>query len=95
MSILKKFSSAADKIYKRITKKLCMLFGHRWLYKSYSNYIQANGEKYDFKASRSCTRCQEHAYYYTEWKVEPRSTMDFQSDYFSVPEIEINKVVYS
>jgi hypothetical protein len=95
MIVSKKLTVIEDKVLSRIAKKLCSLFGHRWLYKDYANYIQADGSKYDFQASRNCTRCNEHAYYYSAWRVETKSNIDFQSDYFSIPKIEINKVVYS
>jgi len=92
---MKKPALPADQLLTRIAKGLCNFFGHRWFYKDYSNYIQADGSKYDFKASRNCSRCNQHAYYYSEWKVEPKSGIDFQADYFSLPKIEINKIVYS
>ena len=93
--LTKKLSRLADRILNRIANKLCSRFGHRWLYKDYTNHIQADGSKYNFRASRNCTRCNQHAYYYTEWKVESKSVMDFQGDYYSLPKIEINKVIYS
>ena len=95
MNPMKKVSIFIDKLLVRIANKLCTVFGHRWLYKDYSNYIQADGNKYAFKASRSCTRCSQHAYFYTEWIPEVKSKTDHQGDYFGVREIEINKVLYS
>ncbi len=92
---MNKLTKLSDKLIRRIEKKLCKHFGHRWLYKDYSNYIQANGTKYDFKASRNCTRCNEHAYFYTSWKVEKKSKTDYEGDYFGRRVIEINKVTYS
>jgi len=91
----KRLALLADKVFVRIANKLCEIFGHRWLYKDYSNHIQADGNKYAFKASRCCTRCSEHAYFYSEWIAETKSKTDHQGDYFGVREIEINKVVYS
>jgi len=91
----KKIIFLANKAFVRIANKACTVFGHRWLYKDYSNYIQADGNKYAFKASRSCTRCSLHEYYYSEWIAESKSKTDHQGDYFGVREIEINKVVYS
>jgi hypothetical protein len=91
----KKLTRFADSIFSVIANKLCSRFGHRWLYKDYSNHIQADGSKYNFKASRNCSRCNQHAYYYAEWKVELKSRIDFQGDYFSSPKIEINKVIYT
>jgi hypothetical protein len=91
----KKIIVLADRLFVRIAKKLCTHFGHRWLYKDYSNYIQADGNKYAFKASRSCTRCNQHAYFYSEWIVEVKSKIDYEGDYYALPKIEINKVVYT
>ena len=91
----KKLTLFADKLLIRIANKLCRLFGHRWHYKDYGNHIQADGNKYDFKASRNCSRCNQHAYFYTEWIVEAKSKTDFQGDYFSLKEIKINNTIYS
>jgi len=95
MNPVKKITLHAEKVFIRMSNKVCAIFGHRWLYKDYSNYIQADGSKYAFKASRSCTRCSEHAYFYSAWVSETKSKTDHQGDYFGVREIEINKVVYS
>lgn len=51
--------------------------------------------KYDFKASRNCARCNEYAYFYSEWKTEPKSKLDYESDYYETKEIDINSVNYS
>ena len=91
----KKIILHAEKVFIHFLKKVCTVFGHRWLYKDYSNYIQADGSKYAFKASRSCTRCNQHEYFYSEWIAETKSNADYQGDYFGVREIEINKVIYS
>ena len=95
MALAKKFTVAIDKTLSRAAVQLCKLFGHRWLYKDYSNYIQADGNKYAFKASRSCMRCKQHAYYYSEWIIEERSKIDYVGNYNAMSKIEINKVVYS
>jgi hypothetical protein len=96
MKALKKITLFADRVFHRVEKKLCQHFGHRWLYKDYSNYIRADGSKYAFKASRNCMRCNQHAYYYsTEWIMEKKSEIDFEGNYFSSPEIKIDKVMYS
>lgn len=95
MSLLKNITRHGDKVISKWSEKMCKLFGHRWLYKDYSNYIQADGSKYAFKASRTCTRCNLHAYYYTGWKVEAKSKIDYEGDYYGMRKIEINKVIYS
>jgi len=95
MSLRKKIIHLADKAAIRVANKLCALFGHRNIYKDYSNYIQADGNKYAFKASRCCTRCNQHAYFYSEWVVEEKSKIDYEGDYYALPKIVINKVVYT
>ncbi|MFI5219141.1 MAG: hypothetical protein ACHQNT_06595 [Bacteroidia bacterium] len=62
------------------SNKLCRLLGHTWLYKDYSNCMKANGDKYDFTASRVCTLCRKHGYFYDEWQSEKKTKLDFQSD---------------
>jgi hypothetical protein len=60
---------------------LCRLIGHSWRYKDYSNWMKENGEKYDFKATRKCSRCHLHEYLYEEWQVvEKPSSYDVERD---------------
>jgi hypothetical protein len=77
-----------------IAGKLCKRFGHRWRYKDYSNHIKANGEPYEFKASRHCIRCHQNGYFYTEWKNQDKLPMDTKSDFHLLKSIVIDKVVY-
>ncbi len=42
--------------------------------------MKANGDKYDFTASRVCTLCRKHGYFYDEWQSEKKTKLDFQSD---------------
>ena len=78
-----------------IAVKLCKYFGHNWLYKDYSNHMKENGDAYDFKASRNCTRCNQNAYFYTEWKNEDKAEMDNESDFQLLKKIRINQVTYT
>ena len=94
MQITKR-TRVTDHLLLRLANKLCSLFGHRWLYKDYSNYIQADGNQYAFKASRNCTRCNQHAYFYSEWITQSKSEIDYEGDYNARHTIEINKVIYS
>lgn len=74
---------------------LCKKFGHRWQYKDYSNYIKVNGEKYDFTASRHCSRCNQFAYFYKDWQTEERSVHDFDNHNLYSKNIIIDSVLYS
>lgn len=76
-------------------KQICNLFGHRWRYINYSNHMKENGDKYDFKAARKCTRCYQQAYFYNEWVVEKKSLLDYESSYFSTSRISINNTQYT
>jgi hypothetical protein len=59
----------------------CRLLGHHWRYKDYSNWINEKGDSYDFKASRSCTRCSSHEYFHDKWEASnEKSPRDMQSD---------------
>ena len=89
-----KSTDSSYKLINILNLKLCELSGHQWLYKDYSNYMKANGDKYEFRASRSCKRCGENAYFYSAWTTEPKSELDYESEYFSLDKIEIDKVVY-
>ena len=75
--------------------KICQFAGHRWRYKDYSHFMKSNGDRYDFKASRKCTRCRQNAYFHDTWKNSDKSIYDFESDYHSSPEISINNIIYS
>jgi hypothetical protein len=61
----------------------CNLLGHRWRYKDYTNSIKPNGEKFEFSASRFCSRCREHGYLYDEWKSESKSALDYLNDCYA------------
>lgn len=82
-------------MFDSLNKKICSHFGHKWRYKNYDNYIKANGDKYDFQASRTCKRCKELNYYYQNWIAEPKSVLDFQSDFYSTRYIRINKMLFN
>jgi len=59
----------------------CRLLGHHWRYKDYTNWINEKGDTYDFKASRKCTRCNQHEYLNQEWKPShEKLPRDVQSD---------------
>lgn len=80
----------------RLTSLLfCRMFGHRWRYKDYSNYMKTDGEMYDFRASKSCKRCSRQAYFYDNWRTETKSNLDFESDYYERKTININNVKYT
>lgn len=36
---------------------ICLLSGHKWLYKDYSNIIGMENKRFDYKKSRRCIRC--------------------------------------
>lgn len=68
--------------------KLCVLLGHSWRYKDYSQWMKENGEAYDFKMSRFCNRCNQHEYLYTGWVIENKNTFyDIQGIAESIKEI--------
>ena len=81
--------------FDQVKIKICLLLGHRWRYKDYSNFMKPNGDPYDFSASRNCTRCNQHAYFYKTWKNEEKSILDYESDFHSSQELSINAIVYS
>ncbi len=81
--------------FDQIKSWICDLVGHRWRYKDYSNYMKANGDPYDFQASRNCIRCGQYAYFHESWKIGDKSIHDNESDFRSSPEIIINKIIYS
>ena len=58
----------------KIMKSLCKLLGHNWTYKDYTNWMKENGDDYDFKASRNCSRCNQNEYLYKEWKIENKKS---------------------
>jgi len=67
-----------------IANFLCLVAGHKWRYKDYSNWKKENGDHYDFRASRICSRCKQNEYLYDEWKVEYRkSPYDIKGDFLS------------
>jgi hypothetical protein len=78
-----------------IAIKLCKRYGHNWLYKDYSNHMKWNGDKYEFRASRRCSRCNQNSYFYTEWKNGDKALLDTESDYQELSQITINNVTYS
>jgi hypothetical protein len=80
---------------KKLADKICDLLGHRWQYKDYSHHIKSNGDKFDFKASRHCTRCGQDAYFYQEWCNQEKSIFDYESDYYFLNKIKINNILYS
>ncbi len=54
-------------VFKESLNAICNIVGHKWRYQDYSNWIKENGDPYDFKASRTCMRCRERAYFYDSW----------------------------
>jgi hypothetical protein len=80
-------------IMRKTIKSFCKLLGHRWTYKDYSNWIKENGEDYDFKASRNCSRCNQNEYLYKEWKAESKnSAYDIERDSLSLKKIHYYQV---
>jgi hypothetical protein len=64
---------------------LCRIFGHNWRYKDYSNWIKENGDDYDFKAVRSCTRCHQREYLYKEWQIHEQESPYDVARYYKSP----------
>ena len=58
---------------KKLANKLCYVFGHLWRYKDYSDWMKENGDSYDFKASRNCSRCNQQEYLYSDWVTETKN----------------------
>jgi len=81
--------------FANIKSRVCTLLGHRWMYKDYSNFMKNNGEEYHFAASRSCTRCKQHAYFVGKWENQEKSKYDYESDSHAVPEIVIDQINYN
>jgi hypothetical protein len=67
-----------------VAAKTCNLLGHSWRYKDYSNFMKANGEKYDFTIARHCTRCQKRSYFNGKWVDGNKNKLDFINDALSV-----------
>ena len=77
-------------IISKTLNTVCKLFGHTWLYKDYTNWIKENGDHYDFKAARRCTRCKQNEYLYDTWKADRKNVRyDVQGDSRAVKEIGI------
>lgn len=67
---------------------LCKLTGHKWMYKDYTNWMKENGDSYDFKASRNCTRCNQYEYLFKEWEIKKeKSHYDMEMDSLSVMQL--------
>jgi hypothetical protein len=45
----------------------CKIFGHKWLYRDFTNAVKANGESYQYTKMRKCVRCEDHEYLYAQW----------------------------
>lgn len=78
-------------VFKESIHVLCNIVGHKWRYQDYSNWIKENGDPYDFKASRTCMRCRERAYFYDRW-VPAREKMTqydvkSRSEYSRIPPV--------
>jgi hypothetical protein len=70
-----------NKLNQKKSLLICKHFGHHWLIKDYSNWMKENGDIYDFRAARKCTRCDRHEYLYDTWKPENRNLRyDIQTD---------------
>lgn len=67
---------------------VCKHLGHNWMYKDYTNWIKENGEKYYFKASRNCKRCNQHEYLHATWEPETqKSPHDLENDFYALKQI--------
>ena len=72
----------------KIKNTLCKITGHRWRYKDYTNWMNENGDSYDFKASRNCTRCNQHEYLYKEWEIKSeKSPHDLERNSYSTKQL--------
>jgi hypothetical protein len=72
----------------KIKNALCKITGHRWRYKDYSGWMNQNGDSYDFKASRNCTRCNQHGYLYKEWEIKnEKSPHDLERNSYSTKQL--------
>ena len=60
-------------VISELSKSVCYVKGHSWMYKDYSNWMKPNGDNYDFKATRTCKGCKRLEYLYDDWqKVEKK-----------------------
>ena len=82
-----KLTQVKPSIVNRLKQYTCSVIGHQWQYRNYTNYMKPNGEVYDFTASRTCKRCKQNAYYYSEWKNEAKSNLDFENKFDSYDKI--------
>ena len=84
-------------LFESVNRKRCVLFGHRWRYKDYSNFIKADGSKYDFMASRQCVRCHQVEYFYSsEWKTAiQKSPLDYENFHNALSKIILNGIEYN
>ena len=83
-------ASLCHNLIKKTKNTVCKLIGHNWRFKDYSNWMKENGDNYDFKASKSCSRCNQREYLYNEWKAErERSRYDVQRDVYSLKQMPL------
>jgi len=70
---------------------ICKLTGHDWRYKDYTNWMKENGDNYDFKASRFCSRCNQIEYLYSVWVgSDQKLPHDVEIDAFAVKQFQAN-----
>jgi hypothetical protein len=67
-------------MYKKILRMICSVVGHKWYYKDYTGWMENNGEKYYFEASRNCLLYNENQYFTDEWKSNEKSKYDIEKD---------------
>lgn len=64
-----------------VKNKICYTAGHSWKYEDYTHSIKVDGEPYEFKASRTCTRCRQQAWFYDGWENADKTWDDYESYY--------------
>ena len=84
-----------NKLQSIVNKWLCENLGHNWRYKNYSQHIKANGDHYDYLASRKCLRCREYGYYITSWEPGLKSDLDNELNYYATKSIVLDNIIYN
>lgn len=64
-----------------VKKNICNTTGHSWEYEDYTHSTKVDGEPYEFKASRTCTRCRQQAWFYDGWQNSDKLNCDYESYY--------------
>lgn len=79
---------------KKTLVRLCRFTGHSWQYKDYSNWMKENGDRYDFKASRKCSRCKQLEYLFENWKIaKQKSPYDIEFDSQSTNRLPVLEIL--